>query len=194
MEKRPGKLFIIIGPSGVGKTTLMNTVLESWHIQNNLERVITYTSRQKRAGEEHAKDYYFIDQSEFKFLLERNYFMEHSCVYGTYYGSPCSIVERMKEGISFIMAVDINGALSIKKSLPGAVLVGIYVEEIGVLRHRLQLRLTEKEAEIEHRIALATSEMEFVTKNDALLYRILNKDFEKSVKNLKEIIKAELGI
>ncbi len=194
MVQKPGKLFIIIGPSGVGKTSLINAMLLPSTNLTTLQRVITYTSRPARMGEVHAKDYFFVSEHEFKSLLERDFFMEHSVAYGTYYGSPKALVQCIEQGDSFIMAVDIKGAQDIKKCHPEAILIGIYVDEIDALKSRLKHRLTENEAEIERRIGLATQEMEFITKNSACFYRILNKDFEKSVKNLKEIIESELSL
>ena len=99
-----GKLFILAGSSGSGKTTLTREIITKLKDNYNCElsRVITYTTKSPRIGELSAQDYHYIGEIEFKVKIAQNFFLEWSCAYGAYYGSPRDILEKLNKNITII--------------------------------------------------------------------------------------------
>src|SRR6476620_10453002 len=149
-----GKLFVISAPSGAGKTTLVNALLHEVGDSLSLKRVITYTTRSMGLGEEPGVDYHFISVQEFEHKIQQRFFLEWSVVYGTYYGSPASLIAQCKEGSSSILIVDSLGAQTVRAQVPDAIFIWIYTKGIDVLRERLILRGRDSQEKIEKRLLL----------------------------------------
>ena len=192
MRQMIGKLFIVSAPSGAGKTTLVNEVVKKFKYQFNLNRVITYTTRLKRPNDIHGKDYYFLNKHEFEKKIREDFFMEYSCEYGNYYGSPHNIIDDLKTGLSYCMIVDIVGAMALYQKLDKAVFIWIYPKSIQILKQRLMHRGTDTHQEIERRLQLAKKEIFCEEKNPIFMYKILNDDFKSARSNLIEIVRKEL--
>ena len=130
-----GKLFVVSGPSGVGKNTLLNAVVaRSVHVRYS----ISATSRAMRPGEVDGKSYYFVTREQFEKLIADDALLEYAEYVGNYYGTPLQpIREAIEAGTDIVMDVDVVGALKIKKRLPGAVLVFIAAPSFDALRQRL---------------------------------------------------------
>ena len=130
-----GKLFVVSGPSGVGKNTLLNAVVaRSVHVRYS----ISATSRAMRPGEVDGKSYYFVTSEQFEKLIADDALLEYAEYVGNYYGTPLQpIREAIEAGTDIVMDVDVVGALKIKKRLPGAVLVFIAAPSFDALRQRL---------------------------------------------------------
>lgn len=183
---RKGRLFVISGPSGVGKGTVVAEVMKRLP---NLQRVVTYTTRQPRQGERPGKDYYFVTREEFERLKEQGAFLEWAEVYGNFYGSPKREVERLlSEGHDVVLVLDVQGALAVKKQLPEAILIFLQPPSLEELRHRLESRGTDPPEAIERRIAKASWEMEQMRKFDRC---ILNDKLEDTVNELVNLIQHE---
>lgn len=183
---KAGRLFVISASSGVGKTTLVETLCT--HTSFQLEQVITYTTRPARAGEMQDKHYHFISEHDFKQKIVDNFFLEWSTVYGNYYGSPRSIIENMQRGISKIIIVDRQGAVSLKELIKNSVLIWLYVKDLACLKERLIHRSSDVPADIEKRIALAHQEQEEEFNKPCFDYHICNDDLQHAIAELKRII------
>ncbi len=187
-----GKLFIVSAPSGAGKTTLVNAVLDKLSSKYPIERVITYTTKKPRAGEVNGRDYYFLSVLEFERKIKENFFLEWSTAYGTYYGSPRSIVTQLKKGTSYILIIDRRGAEQIIKQTNHAILIWIYTRNLDIVRTRLIKRGTENSAQIASRLIQAQKEIALEQQNRLYSYHILNDEFDDAVDVLEGLIEEKM--
>ncbi|MEJ5256891.1 MAG: guanylate kinase [Fervidobacterium sp.] len=185
-ENAKGILFVISGPSGVGKTSIIRSVLE------RVDRVVfsvSCTTRKQRPGEIHGVDYYFITHEEFEKMIEEQKFIEWAKVHDNYYGTPAEMVyENINKGIDVILDIDVQGALTVKKNFSGAKFVFVAPPSYSVLRERLKKRGTETEDKIQRRLDTARKELLHIPEFE---YLIINEDLEESIRNLSSIIFAE---
>ncbi len=181
-----GILFIISGPSGAGKTTIVKGVLE------NLEDVafsVSYTTRPKREGEEEGKDYFFVDEEAFKDLIRKNELLEWQEVHDHFYGTSKRYVKsQMDKGANVLLDIDVKGAKSIKRQLKDCVLIFVAPPSFKELKERLIKRHTENKKNFERRLEDARYELSQISKFD---YLIVNHDVQVSIKQLESIIIAE---
>jgi len=176
-------LFVISGPSGAGKTSIIRELFKNIP---GLAFSVSATTRKQREGETQGKDYYFLTLQEFKDKMDRGEFVEYEEVFGNYYGTLKSEVEKYLNGSKhLIFDIDVNGALSIKKIYPEAVTVFIDVP-VEELIKRLKSRNTESAEEIEKRASRIKLEIDKKPKFDQV---VDNTDgIEKAVNEIKEII------
>ena len=169
---KKGKLIVFSAPSGAGKTTLVRHALESL---DNIQFSISCTTREKREGEEHGKDYYFLTPDEFKTKIANNEFVEHEEVYrDNFYGTLKSEVDRItEEGNSVIFDIDVIGALNIKR-LYGEQCLTVFVNppSLEILKERLISRNTESEDKLKQRLDKAGIEMEKAKEFDVILLNL----------------------
>lgn len=185
-ERSEGILFVISGPSGVGKTSIIRSVLER---VDNLVFSISCTTRKQRPGEVHGVDYFFITHEEFNRMIQENRFIEWAQVHDNYYGTPADFVnEHLKSGYDVILDIDVQGALTVKKNWYGAKFIFVAPPSYQILSERLKKRGTESEEKIKRRLETAKKELSFIPEFE---YLIINEDLEESVKNLSAIIYAE---
>ncbi len=183
-----GKLFIISAPSGTGKTTLVQHMIQRLEGGYSISRILTYTTKTPRDHEEHGRDYYFISQADFEAKITQNFFIEWSNAYGNYYGSPLSMMHEIKQGKSFILIVDRAGAHQIKEHMPDCVLIWLYTASIQVLKERLLARSADTKDAMEHRLQLAKSEIEQERARPFYQFHICNDDFFQTLQVLHEIV------
>lgn len=191
---KSGELFIISAPSGAGKTSLVNALLTDNLFTNILRRVVTYTTRLPRPGDIPGQDYHFIQEEEFVILIEKGFFAEWSMAYGTYYGTPISVLEDLAQGYSRILILDRSGAQRMLTVFPKAILIWITPPSLEILRQRLQGRNTENEVQIQCRMALAKEEMDAEAQNPLYSHYIFNDFFENSLNFLKNIVLISLNL
>ncbi|MBI4762315.1 MAG: guanylate kinase [Chloroflexota bacterium] len=181
-------LIVISGPSGVGKDTVMQRMQERgmpFHF------VVTATTRPRRANEIHGKDYFFVSKDEFARMIDADELIEHAIVYGDYKGIPKQQVrEALESGKDVVMRLDVQGAETVRKLAPEALLIFITTESEEELVHRLETRKTETADSLAIRIATARKELKRV---EAFDYVIINRDFQldETVDVIRAIITAE---
>lgn len=188
-----GTLFIVSAPSGAGKTTLVNEMVARLGVRYAIERVITYTSKNARVGEQNGRDYHFISPYEFEQRIEKGFFLEYSTAYGTYYGSPRSILDEIQKGKSCLMILDRIGAQKVIRQVPNAVLIWVYTQGILALENRLKKRATENTEQMCKRLEQAQIEIAQERKEQLYQYHVLNDDFDKAATQLEAIVVDEIN-
>ncbi len=181
-----GKLFIISAPSGCGKTTLCEMLLKR---MPRITRAVSFTTRPPRPGEKSGRDYYFVTPDEFERQKKRKNLLEWAINFGYYYGTPRdSVLGLLGRGIDVILAIDVKGAMKVRKLIPGAVLIFIKPPSLAELEKRLRKRKTDGRGEISKRIKVAKRELSYLPK---YTYNVVNDNLKKAFVSLASIIKAE---
>lgn len=183
-----GGIFILSGPSGVGKTSLLEMALEK---KPRLAKTITYTTRPPRKSQETGNPYYFVNHAQFHSLKEQGAFLEWAEIYNEFYATAWEEVCRVWESGKFIIKdVDIQGGGNIKRIFPQAVTVFIYPPSLCALKKRLFKRGMEKDLALKQRLLAAEREMAEGAKYDC---KIVNEDLKKTWVELKKIIEKHLS-
>lgn len=181
-------LIVISGPSGAGKDSVVLRMKERglpFHF------VVTATTRPKRASEINGKDYFFVSKEDFARMIEENELFEYAIVYGDYKGPPkAQVREALSSGQDVVMRLDVQGAETVRKLVPEALLIFITAENGEELERRLRERKTETPAELSIRIATARKELKRV---EAFDYIVVNRDdqLDETVDMVEAIIDAE---
>jgi guanylate kinase len=155
----------------------------------NLGYSVSFTTRPARSGEVHGRDYFFVSSETFNEMTRSGEFLEWACVHGNYYGTAWSQVEReLLAGRDIILEIDVQGATTVRKLLPGAIEIFILPPSFEVLRNRLIGRGSELPADLELRLKNARNEVEHYREFD---YVIINDDLENAAKQLSSIVVSE---
>jgi guanylate kinase len=181
----PGKVFVITGPSGVGKGTLIRTLLER---VPELELAVSATTRAPRKGEEDGIHYHFLDDVEFDRRVLEGDFLEHAEYSGRRYGTLRSELEkRTAQGASVVLEIEVQGARQVAGTMPDAIRIFIAPPSEDTLRVRLERRGTDDPEQIQARLLVAKSEL--AAQSD-FPYVVLNDDLEAAVGELERIVRA----
>jgi guanylate kinase len=181
-----GSLFIICAPSGAGKTSLVNALLER---EPDIELSVSYTTRAPRTGEEDGREYHFVSRDMFLAMASRGEFLESAEVHGNLYGTSQSwINERRATGRDIVLEIDWQGAQQVRRLVPGAIGVFIVPPSLQILRKRLTARGQDSAEVIERRLANAREEIGHVEEFD---YVIINQTFDVAVVDLVSIVRAQ---
>jgi guanylate kinase len=186
--REPALLIVLSGPSGAGKDSIVD-VLRGWY--PTMQRVITATTRPVRPGEENGADYHFISEPEFQHLLDTGGFVEHAQVYDYRYGVPrIAIEDPLNFGLDVVARVDVQGAATLKRLFPEAVLIFITPGSIDVGAKRMKDRDLDTPAQQALRRETAASELEQAKDFDHI---VVNEDgrLEEAASEVAKIIAAE---
>ncbi|MEZ5078313.1 MAG: guanylate kinase [Solirubrobacterales bacterium] len=183
------KVFVITGPSGVGKGTLIKKLLQR---VPDLELSVSATTRAPREGEVDGRDYHFLTPDQFDERVEAEDFLEFATYSGNLYGTLRREVERrLAEGQSVVLEIEVQGARQVRAAMRESVQVFIAPPDPAVLRQRLEGRGTDADHAIDARLEVASQEM---AAQDEFAYRVVNDDLERAADELEEIVRAEVGL
>ena len=186
MRLSKGRLYIVSGPSGAGKDTVLSEVFQYCP---EISFSISSVTRPMRPGEIQGEKYNFISKEKFEQMITLNQLLEHNVFVGNYYGTPKEPVEKsLNEGKDMIIEIDVNGAAQIKKNMPQAISIFIMPPSFSALRDRLTNRGTDSSDIIERRITVAYDEIARATEYD---YIVVNDDLGSAVQDFVSIIKSE---
>jgi guanylate kinase len=184
-----GLVFVLSGPSGVGKSTLIEQLKRE---RFPITQCVTATTRPRREGEEHGVHYYFLTEDKYDELLRAEQFLEHAVVHNLYrYGIPLhSIRDGLRRGHDVILAPDVQGASTVRWKLPNAITIFLRPESLDELLPRLAARGTEAPEERSIRLATAEREMQRMSEYDYVIINHRDR-LDQAVEDLKAIIVAE---
>ena len=184
-QKLKYKPTIIVGPSGVGKGTLLNELMRQF--ASVFSKAVSHTTRKARNGEIQGQDYFFVTKEEFETLIAKSEFIEFANVHGNYYGtSKRAILDVAKQNQICLMEIDYEGAINVNDSIDAHFMFITCKNGLSQLKERMKLRGTESDEEIKNRLETAKKEIEFYQHNKEFFdFVLFNDDLEVALNNLK---------
>jgi guanylate kinase len=180
IKDKKGHLFVVSGPSGVGKTTLIERFLKE---DSSSRFSVSYTTRKQRVSEVDGKDYYFVNKDTFERMIVEGHFLEWEKVHGQLYGTPQKeVLDALHQGIDLFLDIDVNGALRVKERYENACLIFVEPRSQADLMKRLTLR---GEKEISLRMKRVSEEME---KKNLFQYSVINDKLDQAYRQFTEIV------
>jgi guanylate kinase len=186
MNPETGTLFTVSAPSGAGKTSLVEALIEA---EPNLKVSVSHTTRAMRPGETDGVNYHFCSKEQFTQMLEHGDFLEHANVYGNLYGTSQAFVEReLAQDHDVVLEIDWQGAGQIKRLRPSTCAIFILPPSMAALRERLSRRGQDDAETIEQRLAAAVSDMSHYVEAD---YLVINDVFDQALMDLRSIVQSQ---
>lgn len=181
-----GNLYVISAPSGAGKTSLVNALLQK---MPDIRVAVSHTTRSQRASEEDGVNYYFVSEEKFKQLVSDNAFIEYAQVFGNDYGTSRAEIEKhLSAGMHIILEIDWQGAAQIRRKLPECISIFILPPSLASLRTRLQDRAMDDQSTIDSRMNAAIDEISHYSEFD---YLVVNDDFSEALSDLSNIVEYQ---
>jgi len=179
-----GKLLVVTGPSGVGKSTITKAVRS----RVDVDFSVSATTRKPREGEVDGRDYRFVDIETFEAMIADNKLLEWADVFGNYYGTPAEpVLAAIENGRTVILEIDIQGGLQVSKKVPDGLYVLIVPPEKEELRKRLESRGTEDEETLQRRLAKSEEELRMARESGVYTHEIVNDELEAAIDSLVEL-------
>lgn len=186
MFDEKGILFILSGPSGVGKGTVRQRLFEQ---ETHLKYSVSATTRQKRPGEKEGVDYFYKTKEEFEKMIQEKKLLEHAKYVNNYYGTPREYVEEQLElGNDVFLEIEVQGALQVKQNFPEGVFIFLFPPSLEELKNRIVNRGTESSELVINRLKEAKKEIDMMSEYD---YVVVNDDVDVAVSKVKSIIVSE---
>ena len=186
MEDEKGILFILSGPSGVGKGTVRKALFEQ---DPALQYSISVTTRKPREGEQDGVDYFFKTKEAVEKMIQQNELIEYAEYVGNYYGTPKDYVERtLQEGKDVFLEIEVQGAMQVKRNFPEGVFIFLFPPSLEELKNRIIHRGTETEDLVKNRLLEARKEIELMDEYD---YVVVNDQVNHAVSKIKSIVVSE---
>ncbi|MDL4840008.1 guanylate kinase [Aquibacillus rhizosphaerae] len=186
MIDEKGILFILSGPSGVGKGTVRKALFER---DTELKYSISMTTRPQRNGENEGIDYFYRSKQVFEEMIENNKLLEYAEYVGNYYGTPRDYVEEtLNSGKDVFLEIEVQGALQVKENFPEGVFIFLFPPSLEELKNRIISRGTETEDLVTNRLLAAREEIEMM---DAYDYVVVNDKIETAVSKVQSIVRSE---
>ncbi|GAB3067707.1 guanylate kinase [Virgibacillus ainsalahensis] len=186
MIKEKGILFILSGPSGVGKGTVRKALFEE---VTDLRYSISMTTRDRRPGETDGVDYFYKTKEDFEKLIKDNQLLEYAQYVNNYYGTPRAYVEEtIAAGNDVFLEIEVQGAMQVKKNFPEGVFIFLFPPSLVELKNRIVNRGTESSELVLNRLKEARKEIELM---DAYDYVVVNDQVERAVSKVQSIIQSE---
>ena len=183
-----GRVVVITGPSGVGKSTIVREVVD----RTGADFSVSATTRAPREGEVDNREYHFIDRSTFENMVGVGEMLEWAEVYGQLYGTPAYPVrEAAAAGRNIVLEIDVQGGVQVQQKLPGATYVLIEPPSPEILAERLRARGTENEQSIARRLAKAAAEVKAARDSGIYPHVVVNDDLETAVRQVVRIVNQE---
>ncbi len=187
---KKGKIIIISGPSGSGKTTLYKKLLAKY--KDRLVRSVSVTTRPKRFGEKHGRDYFFVSPNMFEHKRKSGHFLEWEKVFDNFYGTPKKHVrDILINGKNVLLCIDVKGAKAVLGRIPRAVRIFVKTPSLAILEKRLKGRGSETKGVVKMRLDTARKELKEAKNYDHI---IVNDHLTHAFKQLKEVVSSELEI
>lgn len=186
MNINKGKIILISGPSGVGKKTILDEILNNKNL--NIVYSISATTRPKRHNEIHGKDYYFLSRNEFENGINQGDFLEYAEFCGNYYGTPKQkIFEQLNQGKNVLLEIETLGAKNIMQQFDKDKIISVFLipPSLEILRQRLINRGTETLETIDKRVQKASDELKY---QDMYQNVVVNDDVNQTIKEITKII------
>lgn len=185
MQNSDGMLVLFSGPSGVGKDTVLDIILSK---DEKLQRSVSLTTREKRAGETDGEDYYFITKEEFSQMIKDGQVLEYAQYGENIYGTPKAPVDKwLKEGKTVILKIEVKGAQKIRELYPEALSIFLLPPSMQILEDRIRRRATENEDDINRRLEIAKNE---ILRSADYDFVVVNDNLDEASDNVLSIIKA----
>lgn len=186
MFEEKGILFILSGPSGVGKGTVRQRLFEQ---ENHLKYSVSATTRKKRPGEKEGVDYFYKTKQEFEEMIAHNKLLEHAKYVNNYYGTPKEyVLEQLEKGNDVFLEIEVQGAMQVKRNFPEGVFIFLFPPSLEELKNRIVSRGTESNELVVNRLKEAKKEIDMMSEYD---YVVVNDDVDAAVSKVKAIIESE---
>jgi guanylate kinase len=185
---RPGRLVVITGPSGVGKSTIRQELIR----RTGAVYSVSATTRKPRPGEADGQDYRFVDRPTFRRMIDGGELLEWAEVFGELYGTPAGPIRQAEAaGATVILEIDVQGGLQVHRSRPDATFILILPPEEQTLARRLAGRRTEDAAAAVRRLAKANEEIRLAQASGVYNHKVVNDDLEAAIAQVLAIVKQE---
>ena len=188
LGRKTGKLVVVSGPSGVGKSTILREVLR----RTGALYGVSVTTRGPRPGEVDGREYRFTDRPTFRKMIDAGELLEHAEVFGELYGTPAGrVLEAIRDGKTVVLDIDVQGGLQVARKMPQATFILIVPPGEAELARRLRGRGSEDQAAVQRRLAKARYEMETARQSGVYNHVVVNDDLESAVRQVVGIVNQE---